>query len=38
MKVFCAKKKAITIGTVKMTFLGQYTKFENYIPEMYIND
>jgi len=33
-----AKQRNGPIGDVTLTFLGQYTKFENYIPEIYSSE
>ena len=37
-EIIIAKQRNGPIGKSVLTFLGKYTKFENYIPEMYIND
>jgi len=37
-EIIVAKQRNGPIGKSVLTFLGKYTKFENYIPEMYIND
>lgn len=34
-EIIIGKQRNGPIGTVRMTFLGQYTKFENYISEAY---
>jgi replicative DNA helicase len=34
-EIIIAKQRNGPIGDVTLTFLGQYTKFENYIPEIY---
>ena len=34
-EIIIGKQRNGPIGTVRMTFLGQYTKFENYISEVY---
>jgi len=33
--IIIAKQRNGPIGEVQLTFLGQYTKFENYAPESY---
>ena len=35
-EIIIGKQRNGPIDTVKLTFLGQYTKFENYAPEAYI--
>ncbi|VAW50139.1 Replicative DNA helicase (DnaB) [hydrothermal vent metagenome] len=37
-EIIIAKQRNGPIGKSLLTFLGKYTKFENYIPEMYNND
>ncbi len=37
-EIIIAKQRNGPIGKSILTFLGKYTKFENYIPEMYNND
>jgi len=37
-EIIIAKQRNGPIGKSMLTFLGKYTKFENYIPEMYDND
>ncbi len=37
-EIIIAKQRNGPIGKSFLTFLGKYTKFENYIPEMYDND
>ena len=37
-EIIIAKQRNGPIGKSVLTFLGKYTKFENYIPEMYSND
>ena len=37
-EIIIAKQRNGPIGKTMLTFLGKYTKFENYIPEMYDND
>jgi len=34
-EIIVGKQRNGPIGTTRLTFLGQYTKFENYSPEMY---
>ncbi|MBA2491711.1 MAG: replicative DNA helicase [Gammaproteobacteria bacterium] len=34
-EIIISKQRNGPIGTTRLTFLGQYTKFENYIPEIY---
>ena len=34
-QIIIGKQRNGPIGTVRMTFLGQYTKFENYIHDVY---
>jgi replicative DNA helicase len=35
-EIIIGKQRNGPIATVKLTFLGQYTKFENYAPESYV--
>ncbi|MER3546682.1 MAG: replicative DNA helicase, partial [Rhodanobacteraceae bacterium] len=35
-EIIIGKQRNGPIDTVKLTFLGQYTKFENYAPESYV--
>ena len=37
-EIIIAKQRNGPIGKSMLTFLGKYTKFENYIPEMYSDD
>ena len=37
-EIIIAKQRNGPIGKSRLTFLGQYTKFENFIPEMYSNE
>jgi replicative DNA helicase len=37
-EIIIAKQRNGPIGFVRLTFLGQYTSFENYIPEIYSNE
>jgi replicative DNA helicase len=37
-EIIIAKQRNGPIGKSLLTFLGKYTKFENYMPEMYDND
>ena len=37
-EIIVAKQRNGPIGKSVLTFLGKYTKFENYIPEMYMSD
>ena len=37
-EIIIAKQRNGPIGKSVLTFLGKYTKFENYIPEMYVSD
>ena len=37
-EIIIAKQRNGPIGKSVLTFLGKYTKFENYIPEMYVNE
>ncbi|MCG5535839.1 replicative DNA helicase [Ectothiorhodospira mobilis] len=34
-EIIIAKQRNGPIGTLRLTFLGQYTRFENYVPEVY---
>jgi replicative DNA helicase len=34
-EIIIGKQRNGPIGTVKLTFLGQYTKFENFIDDVY---
>ena len=34
-EIIIGKQRNGPIGKTRVTFLGKYTKFENYIPEMY---
>ena len=34
-EIIIAKQRNGPIGNVRLTFLGQYTRFENYVPEVY---
>ena len=34
-EIIVGKQRNGPIGTTRLTFLGQFTKFENYSPEMY---
>ncbi len=35
-EIIVAKQRNGPIGRVKLTFLGQYTRFENYLPESFM--
>jgi replicative DNA helicase len=37
-EIIIAKQRNGPIGSVRLTFLGQYTSFENFIPEIYSNE
>lgn len=37
-EIIIGKQRNGPIGTTRLTFLGKYTKFENYIPEMYSSE
>jgi replicative DNA helicase len=37
-EIIIAKQRNGPIGTMRLTFLGQYTRFENYVPEVYSNE
>lgn len=37
-EIIIAKQRNGPIGKSRLTFLGQYTKFENFIPEIYSNE
>jgi replicative DNA helicase len=37
-EIIIAKQRNGPIGKSVLTFLGKYTKFENYIPDMYMNE
>jgi replicative DNA helicase len=37
-EIIIAKQRNGPIGTTRLTFLGPYTKFENYIPEIYSSE
>ncbi len=37
-EIIIAKQRNGPIGMTRLTFLGQYTKFENYIPEIYSSE
>jgi replicative DNA helicase len=34
-EIIIAKQRNGPIGTCRLTFLGKYTRFENYTPEVY---
>lgn len=37
-EIIIAKQRNGPIGTTRLTFLGQYTRFENFIPNIYNNE
>ncbi len=37
-EVIIAKQRNGPIGTVRLTFLGQFTRFENFVPDAYSSD
>ena len=37
-EIIIAKQRNGPIGTTRLTFLGQYTRFENFIPNIYSNE
>ena len=37
-EIIIGKQRNGPIGKSRLTFLGKYTKFENFIPEMYASD
>lgn len=37
-EIIIGKQRNGPIGKSRLTFLGKYTKFENFVPEMYSND
>ncbi|HEY9050902.1 MAG TPA: replicative DNA helicase [Gammaproteobacteria bacterium] len=37
-EIIIGKQRNGPIGSTRLTFLGKYTKFENYIPEMYSSE
>ena len=37
-EIIIAKQRNGPIGSTRLTFLGQYTSFENFIPEIYSNE
>jgi replicative DNA helicase len=37
-EIIIAKQRNGPIGTVRLTFLGKYTRFENFTPEIYSSD
>lgn len=36
-EVIIGKQRNGPIGTIRLTFLGQYTRFENFVPDVYAN-
>ena len=37
-EIIIGKQRNGPIGDVRLTFLGQFTKFENFVPEAYVSD
>ena len=37
-EIIIAKQRNGPIGTTRLTFLGQYTRFENFVPNIYSNE
>ena len=37
-EIIIGKQRNGPIGTTRLTFLGQYTRFENYVPDMYSSE
>ncbi|HEY9201211.1 MAG TPA: DnaB-like helicase C-terminal domain-containing protein, partial [Gammaproteobacteria bacterium] len=37
-EIIVGKQRNGPIGTTRLTFLGQFTKFENFSPEMYSSE
>jgi replicative DNA helicase len=37
-EIIISKQRNGPIGTFRLTFLGQYTRFENFIPDPYADD